>query len=272
MKNKRILLVEDKYEDIISIQDSLKSLKAQHTLHVVHNIPDALQVLMGGSSHYGLENYSQTGKVRPDIVLLNISFLQDSATEFLEVMQKYYSLKNIKVYIIGDLHEALDAGLAVKYGIAGYLVKPLDLQDTLNESVLRFRQELVAPGKALFSLPFFGINNKIATTINYLKTKAAFYYFGTSAAAKVTASVAATVLVAGMLSSSTTHDVDRDGGRKDLPARLAATAIVQPVSPASCEEEPSAAIVESTGSVRHNRKAIHTAPEQAPPSRSSTLR
>src|SRR5262245_11575316 len=114
MKNKRILLVENKYEDIIAIQNSLKSLNGQHTLHVVHNINDALQVLMGGSSHYGMENYSQTGKVRPDIVILNILFMRESAKEFLEVMQKYYSLKNIKVFITGESNENLDPELAVK--------------------------------------------------------------------------------------------------------------------------------------------------------------
>jgi len=202
MKNKRILLVEDKYEDIIGIQNSLKSLNGQHTLHVVHNINDALQVLMGGSSHYGMENYSQTGKVRPDIVLLNISFLQQNAREFLEVMQKYYSLKNIKVYITGDSNESLDPQLALKYGIAGYLAKPLDFQNTVNESVVNFRTELQKPGKALFSVSLLALNNKFITTVNYLKAKCALYYIGSTVAAKVSVSLAVTAVAAGVITIS----------------------------------------------------------------------
>jgi CheY-like chemotaxis protein len=247
MKNKRILLVEDKYEDIIAIQDSLKSLNGQHTLHVVHNINDALQVLMGGSSHYGMENYSQTGKVRPDIVLLNIAFLQENAREFLEVMQKYYSLKNIKVYITGDQHEVLDPQLAIKYGIAGYLSKPLDLQNTVNESVLSFRMDLQKPGKALFSISLAALNSKIISTLNYIKAKCAFYYLGSTVAAKVSVSLAVTVLAAGAVSSSTMHNNENAAEQSSLPAQYSAAPPWKPEPIEECTEQEAIVAAESIG-------------------------
>lgn len=237
MKNKKILLVESNYADILAIQNSLRRLDGDHSLHVVHNIRDALQVLMGGSSQQTLENYSKTGKVRPDIVLLNISFLQESAREFLEVINKYYSLKNIRVFIIGDSQQQLDRDLADRYGIAGYLARPFDLHDTLNESVVSFRQELSRPGKALFAFPFIFLYRKFGTLFNIVKAKTAVVYAGQSLVSKVVLGTAATVMAAGIVSSSPELKVEEPGCIASKSASTIA-AIPQMVthSPASQEE------------------------------------
>ncbi len=173
MFTKKILLVEENYDDIIALQDALCDLKGQHSLHVVHNLRDALQVLMGGSSKYGMEYYSKTGKVRPDIVLLNIQYLQDGGDDFLNVINKYYSLKGIKVFILGESDQNLDPELAKKYNIAGYLVKPLDLENTLNESVAKFRKELSRTGPAVFALAFPAFYKEISNFLAAIKTNTA---------------------------------------------------------------------------------------------------
>jgi CheY-like chemotaxis protein len=244
MTNKRILLVEDDYNEIIRLQQSLGKLNGQYSLHVAHNISDALQVLMGGSSQYGMENYGKTGKVRPDIVLLNISFLQQSAREFLEVMNKYYSLKNIRVFIYGNTDQTLDVSLAERYNIAGYLTTPINLQDTINESVLRFRRELSTPGRAFFALPLFAFNKKIIALLNYLKAKTAAVVLGQAVVTKVAVSAAATVFMAGVMTSSSENTGTGKGGRL-LPTRHSIHAGIPAQAMEECTEQEALVAAES---------------------------
>jgi CheY-like chemotaxis protein len=93
MKNKKILLINDNYPETVTIQKSLDQLNVQYTLHVAQNGKDALDILMGSSSTY-MENYARTGKVQPDIILLNKN-LEKSAYIYrlLKIFTRLFGMK-----------------------------------------------------------------------------------------------------------------------------------------------------------------------------------
>jgi CheY-like chemotaxis protein len=119
MPHKNILLVEDDYLDVISVKRALAKLRVDHTLYVAHNGEDALSILMGSAG-------SGNEKVQPDIILLDLNMPKMNGLEFLNIIKKYYSLSNIKVYVMTTSAEEYDKSEAQRLGIAGYILKPLD--------------------------------------------------------------------------------------------------------------------------------------------------
>ena len=128
MGHKTILLVEDDYLDVISVKRALAKLRVDHTLYVAHNGEDALSILMG-SAGSGNENQ----KIQPDIILLDLNMPKMNGLEFLNIIKKYYSLSNIKVYVMTTSAEEYDKTEARRLGIAGYILKPLDFEKNQHD-------------------------------------------------------------------------------------------------------------------------------------------
>jgi CheY-like chemotaxis protein len=124
MKHKNILLIEDDYLDVISVKRALGKLKVDHTLHVAHNGVDALSILMGST-----DGKASGEKVQPDIILLDMNMPKMNGLEFLKIIKKYYSLSNIKVYVMTTSAEEYDKNESKKLGISGYILKPLDFDN-----------------------------------------------------------------------------------------------------------------------------------------------
>jgi CheY-like chemotaxis protein len=118
MKQSVILLVEDDYVDVESVKRSLKKNNINHTLHVAHNGVDAITMLT-----------SEENKIQPDVILLDINMPKMNGLEFLGIVKSYYSLKNIKIFIITTSSEDYDKLAALNLGVTGYILKPLDLKD-----------------------------------------------------------------------------------------------------------------------------------------------
>ena len=139
MKHKRILLVEDDYLDVISVKRALAKLNVEHTLYVAHNGVDALSMLMGS-------NESNSDKVQPDIILLDMNMPKMNGLEFLRIIIKYYSLNNIKVFVMTTSAEEYDKVESKRLGISGYILKPLDFEnkkkDESGVSIAELRTEL----------------------------------------------------------------------------------------------------------------------------------
>lgn len=114
---KTILLIDDDYLDIESVKRSLKKLNAEHELVVAHNGVDGLAVLTGNSS---------ISKVIPDVILLDINMPKMNGIEFLRIIKSYYSLKNIKTFILTTSAEDYDKLAAENLGVSGYIIKPLN--------------------------------------------------------------------------------------------------------------------------------------------------
>ncbi len=135
MKKKIILLVEDNYLDVKSVKKELSKLKTAHTLHVVHNGTDALDVLNG--------NTVNQQKIIPDIILLDMNMPKMTGIEFLRVIKNYYSFNNIKVFIMITSQEDYDKIADEKLEISGYILKPLDFGNiTLADATSILRDEL----------------------------------------------------------------------------------------------------------------------------------
>lgn len=117
MKPKTILLVEDDYLDVMSVKRALSKLNIPHHLHVAHNGTDALAILNGTSG---------SGRVLPDIILLDINMPKMDGLEFLRIIKNYLSLASIKVYIMTTSSEEYDKMAAKSMGISGYILKPLN--------------------------------------------------------------------------------------------------------------------------------------------------
>jgi CheY-like chemotaxis protein len=133
---KRILLVEDDYLDVTSVKRSLGKLGVKHTLHVAHNGEDALLMLMGSGNTEGNQ------KIQPDIILLDMNMPKMNGLEFLRIIKNYYSLSNIKVYMMTTSAEEYDQAAAKKLGISGYILKPLDFENQKKDDSAKATAEL----------------------------------------------------------------------------------------------------------------------------------
>ena len=114
-----ILLVEDDNLDVIDMQRSLTKMSILHRTQVARNGEEALDIL---TKSYP-EEYS------PDIVLLDINMPKMNGFEFLHAIRNHKDLKDLKVFIITTSDERVDRDAARKLGVAGYIVKPLKLNN-----------------------------------------------------------------------------------------------------------------------------------------------
>lgn len=120
MNSKTILLVEVDDLDATSVKRALSKLKIDYTLHTAHNGVDAL-ALLNGNSPGGI-------KIKPDIIILDLNMPKMNGMEFLGIIKNYYSLKNIKVFVLTTSSEDYESVAAANAGITGYILKPLDFE------------------------------------------------------------------------------------------------------------------------------------------------
>ena len=132
MQHKNILLIEDDYLDVTSVKRALAKLKVDHTLHVAHNGVDALSILMGSNPATGAAQ-----KIQPDVILLDINMPKMNGLEFLNIIKKYYSLSNIKVFVMTTSAEEYDRNEAQRMGISGYILKPLDFEKPRHDESVK---------------------------------------------------------------------------------------------------------------------------------------
>lgn len=124
MRHKTIMLVEDDYLDVISVQRAFKKLNVNHELHTAHNGIDALAMIKGT----GVE------KVVPDIILLDINMPKMNGFEFLTELRNDGEFMHIKVFILTTSAEEYDKEKAKALGVSGYIIKPVNFDDYENRS------------------------------------------------------------------------------------------------------------------------------------------
>lgn len=117
-----ILLVEDDNLDVIDMQRSLEKMNILHRTQVARNGEEALSIL----TQRVPEGYT------PDIVLLDINMPKMNGFEFLSAIRNTEELKDLKVFIITTSDERVDREAAKKLGVAGYIVKPLKLNNAAS--------------------------------------------------------------------------------------------------------------------------------------------
>src|SRR3954466_8245853 len=97
---KKILLIEDDSKDITDVKKALSQLPVEYSLHVAHNGVEALAILNG--------NTPNEIKIHPDIILLDLNMPKMDGPEFLRIIKNYYSLNNIKIFIMASSAEEYD--------------------------------------------------------------------------------------------------------------------------------------------------------------------
>ena len=117
---KSVLIIEDDYVDVESVRRLIKKLGINVNLHVAHSGVDGLAMLTGNSP-------SGT-KIHPDVILLDINMPKMSGIEFLQIVKNYYSLKNIKIFVLTTSSEEYDKMAVASLGVNGYILKPLDFK------------------------------------------------------------------------------------------------------------------------------------------------
>ena len=120
-----ILLVEDDYLDVMSVQRSFKKANIHHDLHIARNGREALQMLRGEGNTPKLDPL-------PSVILLDINMPKMNGLEFLKEMRSDPELRNINVFIMTTSGEEQDRTAASRLGITGYIIKPLSFEDFVN--------------------------------------------------------------------------------------------------------------------------------------------
>lgn len=72
-----------------------------------------------------LREVSQTGGVRPNIILLDLNMPKMNGIELLAQIRNMDEWKDIKVFIITTSEEKEDKEVTQELGVSGYIVKPL---------------------------------------------------------------------------------------------------------------------------------------------------
>ena len=121
MKSRRpIMIVEDDRIDVLTIKRALKEIKVSNKIIHKENGEDALEYLMN------------TDNEMPCIVLLDLNMPRMNGIEFLEKRKDIDSLKIIPVVVLTTSKEEKDRLSSFQFGIAGYMIKPVDYLQFIN--------------------------------------------------------------------------------------------------------------------------------------------
>lgn len=123
-----ILLVDDDIVDIMNMKRAFIQKGLQHPLYIAHNGEEAL---------YMMDNQLIP---MPHVILLDLNMPRMGGVEFLEIIRKHPTYKNIHVVILTTSSEETDKTRAHQHDVSSYLLKPLcgkefsEQVDTLNNS------------------------------------------------------------------------------------------------------------------------------------------
>lgn len=109
-----ILLVEDDLVDTMTIERALKEL----------NI--ANELIKTGNGEEALDYLRETDTENPCLVFLDLNMPRMNGLEFLEIIKQDNDLRVIPVVVLTTSKEESDRIRSFKFGVAGYMVKPVD--------------------------------------------------------------------------------------------------------------------------------------------------
>ena len=122
MRNsKPILLVEDDSVDTMTVQRALSELE----------VPNKLVCKVDGKE--ALEYFGTASNEKPCIILLDLNTPKMSGLEFLKIVKADDLLKKIPVVVLTTSGDKTDIVESFKLGVAGYVVKPIDYKEFVEE-------------------------------------------------------------------------------------------------------------------------------------------
>ena len=120
-----ILHVEDDAVDAMVMERALKKCDLNYKLSHAHNGIEALDMLRGTG---GKEQLTPPVK----IVLLDLNMPKMNGIEFLKEVRNDATLKPVSVFVLTTSNDEKDRTDAHNLNVAGYIVKPLTLEDYTN--------------------------------------------------------------------------------------------------------------------------------------------
>ena len=111
-----ILLVEDDQVDAMIVERALKEIKITNRLDVAHDGEKALARLMDAHTE------------KPCLILLDLNMPRMNGLELLSIIKQHEILKKIPVIILTSSGEEQDKLDSFKWGVAGYIIKPVEYQ------------------------------------------------------------------------------------------------------------------------------------------------
>ena len=116
-----VLVVEDNEADVHLTTTALRDARITNRVHVVADGEQAIAFL----NHEG----AYADAPRPDLVLLDLNVPKKDGFQVLEEMRADSHLKTIPVIVVSGSERNIDIARAYDLQIAGYLVKPLNVDE-----------------------------------------------------------------------------------------------------------------------------------------------
>ena len=121
MKKNTILLVEDDELDVISFERTLKKLDIEYDLYVAHNGKEALNLLT-----------DVTKPIHPEVILLDLNMPKMNGIEFLKKLRSDPTFNSTHVLVLTTSNSYEDKLETFKLNIAGYILKPLKIDEFIS--------------------------------------------------------------------------------------------------------------------------------------------
>jgi CheY-like chemotaxis protein len=125
-----VLLLEDDIFDTMTAQKSFARFNVPHVLHTAFNGEEGLDMLLGRNGVPAIEPL-------PEVILLDLNMPRMNGLEFLEILRATPELAHLPVFITTTSALDPDREAAVRLGVSGYILKPLDFAsgDDLADSL-----------------------------------------------------------------------------------------------------------------------------------------
>ncbi len=120
-----ILHVEDDAVDAMVMERALKKCDLNYKLHHAHNGIEALDMLRGSGGKERIDPQAR-------IILLDLNMPKMNGIEFLKEVRNDPELRPISVFVLTTSNDEKDRTDAHNLNVAGYIVKPLTLEDYTN--------------------------------------------------------------------------------------------------------------------------------------------
>ena len=117
---KNILLAEDDMRDVELTLEALEEHRLANQVSVVRDGAQALDYL------YRRGEFQARAGGNPILVLLDLKMPKINGLEVLKIIKADEQLRSIPVVVLTSSHETSDLAECYKYGVNGYVVKPVD--------------------------------------------------------------------------------------------------------------------------------------------------
>lgn len=120
-----ILQIDDDSVDAMMVKQVFKKIEMPFELIQASDGQEALDMLKG-------ENGKEKPDPLPSIILLDVNMPRMNGHEFLDALRADPNLRSILVYMMTTSSSDKDIRSAYEMNIAGYLTKPVDLDQVMN--------------------------------------------------------------------------------------------------------------------------------------------